>query len=214
LWWTDAAFAVGDRFLCWVDYLRGILFVDMTEDEFSLRLRYAPLPVVPEDPYDPDGGRSNMKWTGNLGPAGNGSVRFVDVESRCCCGDPGRTRCERGRFLFTVTTWTLKLSLDEPMEWVKDGVLDCDELWAQPGYMGLPRVTVEYPIVVNSDDPDAVCFVVRTDYGCYSTDDIERKAYTIEVDTRRKVLRSVVQYNGSDSYSTFYFPAKIQYTKY
>jgi hypothetical protein len=37
--------------------------------------------------------------------------------------------CECSRFLFTVTTWTLSLSMDEPFKWVKDGLLDCDELW-------------------------------------------------------------------------------------
>lgn len=32
-WWTDAAFAVGNRFLCWVNYLRGFLFIDMAANE-------------------------------------------------------------------------------------------------------------------------------------------------------------------------------------
>jgi hypothetical protein len=37
--------------------------------------------------------------------------------------------CECSRFLFTVMTWTLNLSMDEPFEWVKDSLLNCDELW-------------------------------------------------------------------------------------
>ncbi|TVT96818.1 hypothetical protein EJB05_57957, partial [Eragrostis curvula] len=40
-WWgTDAAFAVGERFLCWVDYMRGFLLCDVAADDASLRLRF------------------------------------------------------------------------------------------------------------------------------------------------------------------------------
>jgi hypothetical protein len=52
---------------------------------------------------------------------------------------------------------------------------------------------VEYPIVVNNDDPDVIWFVIDTDYHYYGMDSvIDKKVWTMEVDTRRKVLRSVV----------------------
>jgi hypothetical protein len=65
---------------------------------------------------------------------------------------------------FTVTTWSLsRLSMEaEPMEeWVKDGVLECEELWALPAYQQaglLPPVKLELPFV-SSDDPDVICFM-------------------------------------------------------
>jgi hypothetical protein len=55
-------------------------------------------------------------------------MRFVSIEPRCCCGRLGRSSCARSRFAFKVTTWTLTLTMDEPMTWVKEGVLDCEEL--------------------------------------------------------------------------------------
>jgi hypothetical protein len=69
----------------------------------------------------------------SLTAAGAGDVMFV------CCGDHGRSMCSR--FLFTVTIWTVSLSMDEPFEWVKDGLLDCDELWTLQAYKGLPLVS-------------------------------------------------------------------------
>ena len=79
-------------------------------------------------------------------------MRFVSVESRCCCGAAGDSTCDRGRFLFTVTAWTLSLAA-AAATWVKDGMLDCEELWAMPGYGGLPRLS--HP-VVSCDDLDVV----------------------------------------------------------
>ncbi|OEL19748.1 hypothetical protein BAE44_0019233 [Dichanthelium oligosanthes] len=190
-WWeTDAAVPVGDRFLCWVDYFRGFLLCDMAAGEGSLTLRYVPLPVVPPDKDRSTAALPHMHWKRNFSPAGAGAVRFVSIEPRCC-GD---------LFLFTaVTTWTLSLSMDEPMTWVKDGVLACDELWALPAYEGLPRIPLEYPMV-SSDDPDAICFVVGND----------RRVWMIEVNMRNKVLRSVVPDNR-DAKRDYYFPAKLRY---
>ncbi|CAL4995026.1 unnamed protein product [Urochloa decumbens] len=130
-----------------------------------------------------------------LGPA---AVRFVAIEPRCCCGGFGRSVCERSRNAFTVTTWTVNLSMDEPMTWVKDGVMDCEELWAQPGYQGIPRVPVEHP-VVSLDDPYVICFKVVE----------HRNAWMIQVDMRRKELVSAVKCT-TDPWKTYYYlPAKL-----
>ncbi|OEL22325.1 hypothetical protein BAE44_0016657 [Dichanthelium oligosanthes] len=77
--------------------------------------------------------------------------------------------------------------MDEPTTWVKDGVLDCDELWKLPEYGSLPRVPLEYP-VVSSDDPNVVCFTVCDDH-CNLD---ERKVWMLEVNTRSTRLRSVL----------------------
>ena len=95
--------------------------------------------------------------------AGAAAVRFVSVDPRCCCGGPGRGTCPHSTFAFTGTTWTMSLTTateeEERMVWAVDGVLDCEELWAMPGYEGLPRVPPVCP-VVSPDNPDVVCFKV------------------------------------------------------
>ncbi|KAL6658322.1 hypothetical protein ACP70R_003908 [Stipagrostis hirtigluma subsp. patula] len=138
LWWweTDAAVPVGDRYLCFVDYIRGFLLYDTAAETSGLKLRYVPLPVeVPRgNPDKDDWGRPHMEHSRNLAAGGGGGgndVRFVGVEPRCCCGGPGKSTCPRSSFAFLVTTWTLSLTSDEPMvaaAWVKNGVLDCGEL--------------------------------------------------------------------------------------
>ncbi|OEL22324.1 hypothetical protein BAE44_0016656 [Dichanthelium oligosanthes] len=198
-WWESvAAIPVGDRYLCWVNYLDGFLLCDMADMASPSKLRYVRLPVnnVYKDEEGRRGYASNhdkptLRCSRNMCAAGAGAVRFVSVDSRCCCGGPGWSSCPRSRFAFTVTTWTLTLRMDEPMTWVKDGVLDCDELWALPEYGSVPRVPLEYP-VVSSDDPDVVCFMVRNDYSSYRK---ERKVWMLEVDTRSKRLRSVLPCN-------------------
>ncbi|CAL4982181.1 unnamed protein product [Urochloa decumbens] len=120
----------------------------------------------------------------NMGAAGPGAVRFVAIEPRCCCGGFGRSSCPRSRYAFKLTTWTLTLTMDEPVTWVKESVMDCEELWGLPGYEGIPRVHLQYP-VVSLDNPDVVSFRVVSN--------TDRKAWTIQVDTRRKLLLAAVQ---------------------
>ena len=93
-----------------------------------------------------------------------------------------------------MTTWTMSLTTateeEERMVWAVDGVLDCEELWAMPGYEGLPRVPPVCP-VVSPDNPDVVCFKVSN--GCLvGYYNYQEKVWMLEVDTRRKVLLSVV----------------------
>ncbi|RCU61676.1 LOW QUALITY PROTEIN: hypothetical protein SETIT_J024400v2 [Setaria italica] len=186
-WQTNAAVPIGDRFLCFVDYLHGFLLCDMAAAG-PLELRYVPLLVAPID--GPSSTAAPICITpGTWAPSA--PARFVGVEPQCCCCGHGQTTCARSRFFFTVTTWTMTLSsMDKPMTWVKDGVLHCEELWALPAYEGLPHVTVESPMVT-FDDPDVVCFVVcEHDYVKFS----DRKVWIVEVDTTSKEQRSVVPY--------------------
>ncbi|RLM69890.1 hypothetical protein C2845_PM17G03310 [Panicum miliaceum] len=162
-WETEAAFPASDRFLCFVDYLRGVLLCDTAADMGTLR--YVPLPVeVPDHVWG--GERDRTRGTRSLSAAAGAAgcaVWFVSIDPRCCCGGPGTTWCARGRFAFPVTTWTLSLSagaVDEPATWVKDSVLDCEEVWAFPAFRSIPRVRLENP-VVSSDDPDVKVWMVK-----------------------------------------------------
>ena len=119
--------------------------------------------------------------------AGAAALRFVSVDPRCSGGGP------HSPFAFTVTTWTMSLTTateeEERMVWAVDGVLDCEELWAMPGYEGLPRVPPGFP-VVSPDNPDVVYFKVSNLF--LNGSSYDQKVWMLEVDTRRKVLLSVV----------------------
>ncbi|XP_021316309.1 uncharacterized protein LOC8073664 [Sorghum bicolor] len=198
----DMTIPVGDRFLCGVCFYVGVVVCDMAE-EASPKLRHVRLPVY----YDPSYYTNDLPpltESKSMGAAGPSAVRFVAVEPRCCCGRHGRSSCPRSSFAFTVTTWTLTLTMDEPMAWVKDGVLDCEELWAMPGYEGLPRVHLQSP-VVSLDNPDVVCFKVGGRHGG------NQNAWMIEVDMRRKVLLAAVQWNSTGPWRArhLHIPAKV-----
>ncbi|KAL6595686.1 hypothetical protein ACP70R_048026 [Stipagrostis hirtigluma subsp. patula] len=170
---------VGDRFMCWVDYHSGLVVCDMAEE--SLKLRYVDLPMIPEDDF---GCRPNNRDTWDMCAVGDSAVRFVSIDPRCCCGhSPSTSASPNSDELFVVTTWTLALTMEKPMVWVKENKLDCEELWALPGYEGLPRTLVEFP-VLSSADPDVVCFIVRED----------GEDWKVEVDTRNKVVLSTAHW--------------------
>ncbi|KAL6637183.1 hypothetical protein ACP70R_024755 [Stipagrostis hirtigluma subsp. patula] len=176
--------AVGDRFICSVDYHSGIFVCDMAEE--SLKLRYVQLPVIPEDDFgsyeDNCGPNNRHSW--DMCAAGDSAVRFVSIDPRCCCGhSPSRSVCPNSYKLFAVTTWTLTLTTEKTMAWVKENKLDCDELWGLPGYEGLPRRLAEFP-VVSSANLNVVCFMVREG----------NEKWMIEVDTRNKALLSTVRW--------------------
>ena len=190
----DATVPVGSRFMCWVDYHRGFILCDMVEE--NPRLRYVPLPVLPAKMGHRSSDRPDMQYCRKMAAAGPGAVRFVSVAPRCCCGGPGKTSCERSSFAFNVTTWTLALRTEEPMAWVKDGVLDCDELWQLPNYGCRPRVALEYPMV-SSDDPGVVCFTVCEYH--HSIDEAhDEKVWMVQINTRSKALLSVVRSDNED----------------
>ncbi|CAD6254492.1 unnamed protein product [Miscanthus lutarioriparius] len=190
---------VGDRFLCWVSFDKGLVLCDRAE-EARPKLRHVCLPVY----YDPSYYTNDLppiSDTKGMGAAGPGAVRFVAIEPHCYCGCLGRSSCARSRFAFTVTTWTLTPTMDEPVAWMKDSVLDCEELWAMPGYEGLPRGHLQSPIV-SLDNPDVVCFKVTR---AHKDQDI----WMIQVDMRRKALLAAVQWTSNTWRSHLHLPAKL-----
>ncbi|CAO2152954.1 unnamed protein product [Urochloa humidicola] len=198
-WETAAAVPVGDRYMCWVHYLYGFLLCDMADKASTPKLHYVRLPADLTDDEDDDEDeeerynsndyrKPTLKCSRNMCAASASSVRLVSIDPRCCCGGRGTSFCRRSKYAFTVTTWTLALRMDGPMVWVKEGVLDSDELWALPEYGSLPRVPLQYPFV-SSDDPDIVCFVVFSDYRRYR---YEAKKWIVKVDMGSKTLQSVI----------------------
>nr|CAB3491062.1 unnamed protein product [Digitaria exilis] len=183
------------------------LLCDMGDEE-SPKVRYVPLPPgVCWDPKEYDDG--NPKYSMNMGAAGAGAsaVRFVSVDPHCCCGGPGRSTCVRSRYSFTINTWTMNLRMDDPLVWVKDGEIHCEELWGQPGYEGLPKEHLQCPIV-SLDDPHIVCFLVANFPFVSSYED--RKVWMIQLNIKTKALLSAVQYTNDLRGVYHHLPVRIQ----
>ncbi|OQU82988.1 hypothetical protein SORBI_3005G058000 [Sorghum bicolor] len=214
----NAIIPVGDRYLCWVDYENGFFLCDMA-DEASPKVRYVPVPAevsrcCSSDDYVRDYNQHDdvfrLKYSLKMGSVGASKVRFVSVSPHCCCGGPGRSTCAHSRFAFTVTTWTMDLSMDmeSPLTWVKDGEVDCEEIWALPGYEGLPRANLECPMV-SLEDPNVVCFLVSNNR--YFTTYEDRKVWMIQLNINTKTLLSVVQFSNDHWNAYYHLPAQLQY---
>ncbi|OEL37682.1 hypothetical protein BAE44_0001299 [Dichanthelium oligosanthes] len=117
-----------------------------------------------------------------------------------------RSTCVRSRYAFTINTWTLNLSMDELLTWVKDGEIDCEELWGLPGYEGLPRANVQCPVVC-LDNPDVVCFLV-SNYDISRREDGTR--WMIQFNVKTKTLQSVIKFTGDPWRAYHHLPAKLQ----
>jgi hypothetical protein len=195
---SNKVVGVGGRFLCWVHYRNGILVCDMLEEH--PKLWYMPMPVVPppwKDCYEDDN-RPPIEVSRNVfGTDDDGVLRFVSINLRCCCGGFGMSTCEHSRSAFMLITWSLVLSTQEPMVWMKNTVLHCEELWALPGYEDLPRVHPECPIM-SLHNPDVVYFRV-------SQDDV---TWMVEVDTRSRKLLSVLRCTTDALERNSHFPLK------
>ncbi|CAL4982174.1 unnamed protein product [Urochloa decumbens] len=212
-WATTAPILVGDRFLCWVQHGNHFLLSDMA-DEASQKVRYVPLPPdlshCGDHDYDEDDPPPTMRplYTKNICATGASRVKFVRIETHCCCcGGPCKITCEHPGVNFTVNTWSMNLSMDEQFTWVKDGVLDCEELWALPGYEGLPRACLECP-VVSLDNPEVICFSV-TNFKFLSSYKDCYTVWIIQLNMRSKTLMSVVKYTTRPSRAYYHLPAKL-----
>ncbi|CAM0907991.1 unnamed protein product [Alopecurus aequalis] len=165
LWRTDAVFSSGG-FMCWVNYVRGILRYDLTSsmDSHLSFVRFPGIEIWDDEPGVP----AKLRTVSVVGD--RGLLKFLDV-------DNGRYRSTKnGRC--TITTWILRMP---ELEWEKDITVQLDDLWSLPDYQDspLPRIMPTYP-VINGQDANIVHFVL----------DEEDKTWIITVDIRNITLRS------------------------
>ncbi|PVH33727.1 LOW QUALITY PROTEIN: hypothetical protein PAHAL_8G055000 [Panicum hallii] len=180
---TNTIVPVGDRFLCWVKYESGFLLCDMADDALP-KVRYTPLPagVI----WDPK----------NYGDDKDDRRRRPSTPRAWAPPAPAR----RG------SAWSTDLAMDEPPAWVEDGEIACEELWALPGYEGLPRANLQCPVVC-LDDPDAVCFLVSNAHFVSSYK--ERKTWMVQLNIKNKTLLSVAEFTADPWQAYSHSPAKL-----
>ncbi|CAL4994963.1 unnamed protein product [Urochloa decumbens] len=184
-WETHNVFSVGDDgLLCFVQFGQGPMFSNVFDETPVLRhVRFPPSEEV-------DGPQTCRGSSQDVCATSDGTVKFVDVQSRCCCGSYGATHCRHSSNTYTIKTWTLKM---DDMEWVMDGMLDATELWALDAYnKALPRVQLAYPIV-SLDEPRVIFFMVCERF--YVKEHGDRTDWLILVDMKSKMLRSVCRYD-------------------
>ncbi|KAF8645777.1 hypothetical protein HU200_066092 [Digitaria exilis] len=197
-WVTSSVVPVG-RWLCWIDYYRGILFCDLFAKP-NPTVSYLRLPV---DEFPKTNNRSRTcRWMYRCVSAvddGN-VVKFVDVARSDDIGY-GALRPGAG---FTITCHTLMLDGVDKWDketmgsvvWHKDWTVTSDELWSANPPELLPREAPTFP-QVNIDRPHVVHFLL-TEFGY-----VMKKMWVVAIDMSTGKVESCSQYlNGRDDIGT------------
>jgi hypothetical protein len=180
-WQTDVVVPFRDS-LCYVDYFRGIMFVDVLTE--CPQIRYARLPVKTRigDREDRHTSTPFCPWFSRSVGVTDGSIKFVEVVTSTVFVS---LSTEPVSSSFTINLW--KLSQDS-MTWEKESAMDDTELWSLQGYGDLPRVDPKFPLV-SMEEPGAVCLVLRKDRSRR-----DEEIWVIVVDMLNKTLRSSGRY--------------------
>ncbi|TVU32903.1 hypothetical protein EJB05_24668 [Eragrostis curvula] len=171
VWESDNKFALGG-YMFWVDYHRGMLYCDVFAESPSLQFIELPGIHIWGEDHDYSQGRQLPEAHRIVGVS-RGQVKFVDIDN----GLFGTQKTSG----FTITTWSLSMN---DLQWVKDAVVEVDDLWLLPEFLDspLPRWVPEYPIL-NKHDSNILHLILR---GPQSN----AKAWVITLDMREKALKS------------------------
>lgn len=185
-WNADKVVTFGSS-LCWIDYCYGIIFCDVFDD--SPVLYYKEFPSKVPNLYDNCHGTGWVDAYQTVGVTSCGSLKYVTVVR----GD-GKIH---GEFTessgFTVTSWTLKRTEVNKMEWEKTDEATSDDLWRLDGFQNLPRIPLRFPHI-SIDDPNVVCFVLRrrVEGKCY------RETWLVSVDLSSKAVKASHPYSNPE----------------
>ncbi|TVT97034.1 hypothetical protein EJB05_57744, partial [Eragrostis curvula] len=189
-WWcSDVVVPYRSRSLIWVDYYRGVIFADMTDEENKPDLWYVALPVDPVEgnPYNIEryGGRGYPHRSRSLCVTRHG-IKFVSVDhQRSTNFGVGQWKWTH---TFRITTWSLH---DDGVTWIKEARLYEEDLWDMDSKNLFPHVTPAFP-VVNMENPSAICFVVDEKHHSHGSSE---RACMVEIDMKKKVLLAVSDYS-------------------
>uniref|UniRef100_A0A0E0F321 DUF1618 domain-containing protein n=1 Tax=Oryza meridionalis TaxID=40149 RepID=A0A0E0F321_9ORYZ len=202
-------------YLCWMDYHRGIILCDVNHENPDLQYISLPVDPVPrscaEDWWTACPRASRTVCVTNY----DNKMKFVSVVRSdgvlCGASKPGTS--------FSIAIWTLWQGYDE-MEWVKESVIESDEIWAMEGYNNqpLPHIAPQFPLL-SMENPHIIHFVLR-ERDCF---DDKTMIWFVTVDiVGKKVLsyKDIKAINSGEpaeeTYSVFFntpfFP--IEFPKY
>ncbi|CAL5077900.1 unnamed protein product [Urochloa decumbens] len=197
LW--DTVVPVDDRLLCFVYLCCCVMLLDVFAEMPTVQ--YVQLPM---DPRDCNGGLNRNVCT----TAGGGTLKFVNIFGRCCCGGDASCDCKHSHHAYIIHTWTMRIGNKGVVDWVQDGMVDATELWALDAYKGhLPCDPLDRP-VVSIDEAEVICFRLR-DTKCDS-----RTLWQILVNVRSKTIHSVSRHEEERGYCYTrdkLIPSKVSY---
>ncbi|BAT16080.1 Os12g0172400, partial [Oryza sativa Japonica Group] len=183
-----------DNQLCWIDYMRGILFYDPA----AIVVSFLPFPVDHETP------RRNKEcfwlYRGVSVLDASGVLKFIDVARDDGLGFESLRR-DAG---FTVTCYSLVLGEHKKkkkkhrrtMEWREDYKITSNELWSINSLDCLPRTLLMFP-QVDIDRPHIVHFLApELRY-------VIKKMWVVAIDMNTKIVESSSLYiNGKEDLQT------------
>ncbi|RCV17323.1 hypothetical protein SETIT_3G211000v2 [Setaria italica] len=152
-WWEAHKVVPYARYLCWVDYYRGVIFCDVNND--NPELQYLALPVGYVLPGYPVPFRSVLPQVFRaVCITKDETMKFINVVH-----DDSFPMVSAGSS-FTIVISTLVHDYDE-MRWQEDLKIESHELWEMEGYDDqLPRIAPLFPLM-SVDNPNIIYFVLR-----------------------------------------------------
>ncbi|KAM3189863.1 hypothetical protein ACQJBY_068241 [Aegilops geniculata] len=182
IWWhTDVVVPHGVS-LCYIDYFRGILFLDILRK--CPRLLYVRLPLMNPvgDPYDSETGRGCPSAFRSVCVTNGGTMKFVEVVTRTVFLSGSQSAAASS---FAIKVWRLR---EHDMTWEKESTIQDTELWSLQGYGDLLRVPPTFP-VVSMTKPDVIFCVLSN--GRFGDANV---TWVIVIDMLKKTLRSAFRY--------------------
>ncbi|KAK3154936.1 hypothetical protein QOZ80_2BG0196830 [Eleusine coracana subsp. coracana] len=183
-WQTDTVVPF-NRYLCWIDYYRGILFCDVfAEPSPTVYFHRFPLKEFPSTPNR----SKTSSWLYRGATAINDTMlMFVDVERNDGIGY-GELKPSAG---FTITCYTFSLNRKD---WTEEYKVTSEQLWLTN--TKLPREILMFP-QVNIDRPHVVNFLIS------EFKYVMKKMWVVAIDMKTKTVESFYQYiNGFEDRQT------------
>jgi hypothetical protein len=184
IWWrTDAVIPCGAS-LCYVDYFRGILFLDVLNGCPQLLYVRLPLETLTGDPHDRETGlRGCPASFRSVCVTAGGTIKYVEVVTKTIFLSGSQSAAASS---FTIVVWRLRA---DGMIWEREATMKDTELWCLEGYGDLLRVSPTFPLV-SMREPHCIFFVLSNPR---SGD--ENETWIILVDMLNRTLRSSSRYN-------------------
>ncbi|KAM3261227.1 hypothetical protein ACQJBY_052098 [Aegilops geniculata] len=188
LWSTDHVLSFNRQFLCWADYLSGVLLCDFS-NVGSPVLQFVHFP-----------GRAEYSELVHVSRCLASRYRSVSVHQGMMCfvhiDNDYDGSCQRSQGPQQppqkISIWTLNMRYGgSKFEWKIHREINLHSLWAQLSYqdLGIGECLPEFPVIC-ANDPDALCCLLRDERK------LSGQPWMIMVDMHHSYLRSCSRYTN------------------
>jgi hypothetical protein len=180
----DDVLAFDRRFLCWVDYLRGVVLCDFS-DLNSLVLQFVPFPGGEEYSMKERCLAERFRHVS----FSQGIMHFVHIDNEY------HEKIHDGWLPQNITIWTLNMRDGNfKFGWKLHREINLDCLWKQNTYkkLGMCPCLPEFPVIC-AKEPDALCCLLRDEQ-------LSTQPWMIMIDMNHAYLRSCTKYINQQPY--------------